>query len=93
MPGITVDTSLYKASRYIDGATSGLGNAMIIGAALMTVALMLSFMAIRPAILAIAAIALSITAALLVLYVRESQSMSCISSVWRRRFRRWSTAL
>ena len=70
MPGIAVDTSLYKASRYIDGASSSLGNAMIIGAALMALALMLSFMAIRPAILAISAIALSMAAALLVLYVR-----------------------
>ena len=72
MPGITVDSSIYRANRYIDNATSGLVRAVTIGAALMTAAVLLSFVALRPAVLAVAAIVLSFATALLVLYVRDT---------------------
>ena len=72
MPGITVDSSIYRATRYIDSATSGLARTLTIGAALMTVAVFLSFAALRPAVLAIAAIVLSFATAFLVLYVRDT---------------------
>ncbi len=72
MPGITVDSAIYQATRYIDSATSGLARALTIGAALMTVAVFLSYIALRPAILAVAAITLSFATAFLVLYVRDT---------------------
>ena len=72
MPGITVDSSIYRATRYIDTATTGFVRVLTIGAALMTVAVFLSFVALRPAILAVAAIAISFATAFLILYVRDT---------------------
>jgi Cu/Ag efflux pump CusA len=70
MPGIKIDSSIYNASRYVEGASANLGRALVIGGGLMAIAVFLSFLALGPAILTVVAIALSFVAALLVLYFR-----------------------
>ncbi len=72
MSGIEVDTQIYKSTRYLDAAISNFGGALAAGAGLMVVALLLSFRAIRPTVVAATAICLSLAAALLVLHVRTS---------------------
>ena len=67
LSGIEIDTSVFRAASFIEDATNNLVLAGLLGAVLVTLALALFLFNWRPALIGVAAIVLSLTAALTVL--------------------------
>ncbi len=72
MAGITMDTKIYQSKRYLDTALANSATALAAGAALMAIAMLLSFRALRPTLVTLVAVGLSLTTVLLVLTVRAA---------------------
>jgi Cu/Ag efflux pump CusA len=70
MPDIEVDTSIYQATSFIDLSSDNIRKALLIGGAMALLVLLAFYMEWRSVAIAIAAIALSALAALLVLVLR-----------------------
>lgn len=68
LPGITVDTSVYRPADYIEIAIRNVGSAALIGLILLAVALLVYFRSVRPTLIALVAVPLSLIAAALALY-------------------------
>jgi Cu/Ag efflux pump CusA len=68
LPGITVDTSVYRPADYIEAAIRNVGSTALIGLILLAVALLVYFRNARAALIALIAISLSLIAAALTLY-------------------------
>jgi Cu/Ag efflux pump CusA len=69
MPGVDVDTSLFQSSTYANSATGNLRTAAIIAAVLAVLALLLLLMSLRAAFVAVVSIAVSLSVALILLFV------------------------
>jgi CzcA family heavy metal efflux pump len=70
MPGIDIDTGIYRPASYIERATNNLSGALVAAAALLAVGLAVLLGSWRSAVVAAISIGLSLLAALLVLSVR-----------------------
>src|SRR6476659_4246258 len=70
LPGITVDTNIFRPADFIETATNNLGRAMIIGFILIAIVLVAFFYDWRTSIISIIAIPLSLVTAALVLNFR-----------------------
>jgi CzcA family heavy metal efflux pump len=68
LPGITVDTNVFRPADFIETATSTLGRAAIIGFIALAIVLMVFFYDLRTALISLIAIPLSLITAGLVLY-------------------------
>src|SRR5262245_23493279 len=68
LPGITIDTSVYRPADYIETASHNVGRAALIGLILLAIALLVYFRNLGAAFIALIAIPLSLIAAALVLY-------------------------
>ena len=68
LPGVEIDASVYRGSRFVDAASDNFGKALLIGAALLVVALLFLFYAWRAALVSTLSILLSTLTAGLVLY-------------------------
>src|SRR4051794_956600 len=68
LPGITVDTNVFRPADFIETATSNLGRAAIIGFIALAIVLMVFFYDLRTALISLIAIPLSLITAALVLY-------------------------
>ena len=68
LPGITVDTSIFRPADFIETSISNLGRAAIIGFVLLAIVLLVFFYDLRTALISLIAIPLSLVAAGLVLY-------------------------
>ncbi len=69
MPGVTVDTSMFQQDTYATSAFSSLRTAAIIAAVLAALALLLLLLSLRTAVVAVVSVAVSLAAAILVLYL------------------------
>ncbi|CAN7373729.1 efflux RND transporter permease subunit [Mesorhizobium sp. LjNodule214] len=69
MPGIDIDSSLYRASDYVDSAFANLARMLIAAAVLLSVAVFLSLTPVGAASIAVVAIVLSYVAAFVALYL------------------------
>ncbi len=70
LPGIAIDSTIFRPATFIEQSIANLGNAMLIGAALMIVMLALFLWEWRTAVISVVAIPLSLIAAGLVLDAR-----------------------
>lgn len=70
LAGIQIDTTVFRSANYIEQAAGNLSIALVVGAALMIVILTVFFFSWRAALISVAAIAVALTAAVLVLYLR-----------------------
>ncbi len=69
LPGITVDTEVYRPADYIEISISNVRRATIIGFILLAIVLVAYFYDVRAALICLAAISLSLVTACLVLYL------------------------
>ncbi|MFC3323230.1 efflux RND transporter permease subunit [Mesorhizobium cantuariense] len=69
MPGIDIDSSLYRASDYVDSAFANLARMLIAAAVLLSVAVFLSLTPVGAASIAVVVIVLSYVAAFVALYL------------------------
>jgi CzcA family heavy metal efflux pump len=72
LPGVQMDTTVYRPAGYLDSAIGNLGMALLIGLFLLLVALVLFLFDWRAAVISIAAIPLSLAAAGVVLYLLDA---------------------
>jgi multidrug efflux pump subunit AcrB len=72
LPGIQIDTSLFRPADYIENSTDNLVRPLTIGAVLLLLALIVMFFEWRAVVTSAAAIALALVAAGTVLYVRDA---------------------
>ena len=70
LPGVQVDTNIFRPANYIEQATSNLSTLLLIGAVLMIVVIGLFFLNWRTALISIVVIPLSLVMATYVLYLR-----------------------
>jgi CzcA family heavy metal efflux pump len=71
MPGIVVDSAIFRPASFIDQALSNLSNALLLGSLLVFAVLALFLFEWRTALISLVAIPLSLMAAAMVLYVRD----------------------
>jgi len=72
LQGMQIDTSLFRPADYIESATGNLVGTLAIGAGLFVLALAVLFLEWRRTLVAAAAVAVSVVAAGLVLYLRDA---------------------
>ena len=72
LPGLGIDTSIYRPAEFIDRSFDDLGRACVIGAILLILVLGASFFDPRSALIGAAAIAMSLAAAWLVLFLTDT---------------------
>ncbi|HEY7764688.1 MAG TPA: efflux RND transporter permease subunit, partial [Aestuariivirgaceae bacterium] len=70
LPGIEIDTSIFRATSFIDLSIQNLTGALLIGAGLMILVLFAWYLSLRAVVISVVAILLSLVAAALVLYLR-----------------------
>ena len=71
MPGIAVDSTIFRPASFIDQALGNLSNALLLGSILVFAVLILFLFEWRTALISLVAIPLSLMAAAMVLYVRD----------------------
>jgi len=71
LAGLKIDTSVYRPASFVHRAVRDVGTSLLLGALLVIVALALLFFEWRTAVVAIVAVVMSVTTAMLVLTVRE----------------------
>jgi len=72
LPGIAIDTSVFRPANYIDQSIDNLKRALLIGAILVLLVLLAFFYDWRGALIALMVVPVSVTTAALVLYLRGS---------------------
>ena len=70
LPGITIDTSIYRATSFIDLSIENIGSALLLGGGLLILVLAAWFFSWRAALISIVVIPLSLVTAGFVLYLR-----------------------
>lgn len=70
LPGLEMDTTVFRPATFIESAADNIGAALVVGIGLLVVALTLMFFAWRVALVSLVAMALSLLAAALVLQLR-----------------------
>ena len=72
LPGLQMDTSIYRPAEFIDSSFDNLGRAALIGAILLILVLGAFFFDWRSALVSVVAIAMSLAAAWLVLSLTDT---------------------
>lgn len=70
LPGLTVDTALYRPADYIDAANGNVGLALLIGLLLLVLLLVIVYRDWRFVVVAVTAVSVSVSVTLLILYLR-----------------------
>jgi Cu/Ag efflux pump CusA len=71
LPGVEMDTSVFRPATYLEAATGNVSTSLLLGAALLVLALFGALYNWRTALIAFSAVALSALAAMAVLYLQE----------------------
>ena len=82
LPGITVDTTIFRPATFIEQSLDNLRVAMLLGIALVALIIIAFLFEWRTAFISLIAIPLSLVAAVLILDARGSPSMSWCSRGW-----------